>query len=278
MIWLLPSALCSIAIAAILKVNERRGGDRILLAAANYSVASLVSFLMLRGDVFVPSASTMALGTAAGAGFVLGFLILMAGISRGPLAVPVTVMRLSVAVPVVLSIFLWSEEPGAVRYAGLAAGLVSIVLFGAGIREGGRARRGFWPLMAAMFLVMGMNDVLLKAFRETSPDSERLAFTFILFGLAALLTWILAIFARVRPDRRTLALGLLLGLPNLFSTVFTLLALRTVPASIVFPFVNLTVIFGGALAGLFIWKETLGRLAVAGLAAAGIALILLPLG
>ena len=45
MIWLLPAALCSITIAGILKVNEGRKGDRLLLAGANYIVASALSFL-----------------------------------------------------------------------------------------------------------------------------------------------------------------------------------------------------------------------------------------
>jgi multidrug transporter EmrE-like cation transporter len=82
---------------------------------------------------------------------------------------------------------------------------------------------------------------------------------------------------RVPFDRSTFLLGLLLGLPNLFSTVFTLLALRGVPASIAFPFINLTVIFGSTLLALALWKEKLGPVATAGLVLAALALILLPM-
>jgi hypothetical protein len=35
LIWLIPAALCSISIALILKVNEGRGGDRVVIAGAN---------------------------------------------------------------------------------------------------------------------------------------------------------------------------------------------------------------------------------------------------
>jgi drug/metabolite transporter (DMT)-like permease len=278
-IWLLPAALCSISIAAILKVNEHRGGDRLVLAGANYLVAAGLSLLLLRGASGGISGRTLALGAVTGADYVLGFLILMAGIARGPLAVPVTVMRLSVAVPVVVSIFVWSESPRTPQWAGLAAGLLAIVLFGLGIGRGSgnRTRAGFLPLMAAMFAVMGLGDVLLKAFRETAPDSERLLFTLILFGSAGLLTWLMILACGRRLRRGTVLLGLLLGVPNLFSTVFTLLALRTVPASIAFPFINLTVIFGSTLLGRTVWKERLGGLAAAGLAAAAIALVLLRL-
>jgi drug/metabolite transporter (DMT)-like permease len=158
--------------------------------------------------------------------------------------------------------------------------LAAIILFGFGIGNGvrsGKSGGGFYFIIIAMFLVMGLGDVLLKAFREISPDSERLAFTWILFTVAALLTWLVALAGRVRIERSTLLLGLLLGVPNLFSTVFTLLALRSVPASVAFPFINLTVIFGSTLLGYIFWGERLGRTATIGLAAAAAALILLPL-
>jgi drug/metabolite transporter (DMT)-like permease len=280
LIWLLPAALCSISIAAILKINERRGGDRLLLAGANYILASALSFILLRGGFDLPSPGTIVLGAITGGVYVFGFLMLMAGISKGPLAVAVTVMRLSVAVPVVAAIFFWNEIPGPYQWGGLAAGAAAIILFGLGIKAQDTDRHtgaGFWFLMLAMFAVMGTGDVLLKAFREISPDSERLVFTWILFTSAALFTWLVIFARRVPFDRPTILLGLLLGVPNLFSTVFTLLALRGVPASIAFPFINLTVIFGSTLLALVAWKERLGPVATAGLVIAAVALILLPM-
>ena len=130
MIWLLPAAGCSIAIALILKVNEERGGSRVLLAASNYVVASLLSLALLGGRIPQPDAVTLTIGSVLGIDFVLGFLLLMAGIARGPLAVPVTVMRLSVAVPIAVSIVIWAEHPGAVQWIGITLGMIAIVLFG----------------------------------------------------------------------------------------------------------------------------------------------------
>lgn len=281
MIWLLPAAGCSIAIALILKLNEVRGGDRILLAGANYIVAAALSIILLGARISRPGTATLVVGAIAGVDFVLGFLLLMAGIARGPLAVPVTVMRLSVAVPIAASIFIWGEHPGALQWIGIAMGLVAIILFGyglsyskPGVREGGR----YWFFILSLFLVMGAGDLLLKAFRELSPDAEMLLFTSVLFTVAAVFTWILVWLRRIPFDMRTFSLGLLLGVPNLFSTVFVLKALRSTPASVTFPFVNLTVIFGSTILALLIWKERLGRLAVAGLAIAAVALVLLPMG
>lgn len=282
MIWLLPAAGCSILIAVILKINEVRRGDRVVLAASNYIVASLLSLvlLLLKGGLARPPAGIVALGAVAGVDYVLGFLLLMAGIARGPLAVPVTVMRLSVAVPIVVSILVWSEQPGPLQWVGIVLGAAAILLFGAGIRDGGEAhgRRGYRLLIVSLFLVMGIGDVLLKTFRETGTGVDRLLFTFILFTVSCLFAWGIVRARRLRVERRTVLLGFLLGVPNLYSTIFMLRALRDVPASIAFPFTNLAVILGSTLLGLVVWRETLSRIAVAGLAVAALALVLLPLG
>jgi drug/metabolite transporter (DMT)-like permease len=280
LIWLLPAAACSISIAVILKINEVRGGSRLLLAAANYLFASLLSLALLGGRVQEPDVPTLVLGIMTGVNFVLGFLLLMAGIARGPLAVPVTVMRLSVALPIAASIVIWGESPGTPQWAGIVLGLVAIMLFGYGV-SGSGAERGtgtsYWLLVVSLFLVMGVGDLLLKAFRELSPGTEHLLFIWILFSVAAVFTWIVVWQRRVPMNRTTFLLGLLLGVPNLFSTVFMLMALADVPASIAFPFVNLAVIFGSTLLGLLIWKERLRGLSVAGLVLAAAALVLLPM-
>lgn len=280
MIWLLPAAACSIAIAVILKINEGRGGNRLVLAGANYLVASTVALLLTGAGKAHLSAGTLALGAITGLDYVLSFLVLMAGIARGPLAVPVTVMRLSVAVPVVASIFIWKEQPAALQWGGIFLGLAAIVLFGTGMmrKESKEHSRGsYWPLMISIFLLTGLASILLRTFREVSPDTERLAFSWVLFTFAALFTWLIVLVRRIAVARGTFLLGMLLGLPNLFSTVFTLLALRSTPAAVVFPFINVTVIFGSTFLGYFVWKERLGRITVAALAAAAAALVLLSL-
>ncbi|UCF04287.1 MAG: DMT family transporter [bacterium] len=281
MIWLLPSAACSIAIALILKVNEERTGDRVLLAGANYSVASVLSLALLGFRIGVPGGTTVILGATTGVIFVLGFLLLMAGIARGPLAIPVTVMRLSVVVPITASILIWREQPSPLQWIGITLGIVAILTFGLSLPEtSGRrgGRRGYAFFILSLFIVMGIADLLLKSFRELSPDTERFLFTWLLFTVASMCTWILVVVRRIPFDRRTFVLGLILGVPNLFSTVFMLMALRDVAASIAFPFVNLTVIFGSTLLALLIWKERLKTLAVFGLVLAGAAIVLLPMG
>lgn len=279
-------------IALILKVNERRGGDRILIAGANYLIASAISLALLWGKaggfaaasggagwhVALPGRATLALGGVAGIIYVLGFLLLMAGIARLPLAVPVTVARLSVVLPVAVSIFLWRESPGLFQWLGIALGLAAIILFGMSFSSLGHVSHAEGRsslLIASLFIVLGFGDVVLKAFREMAPDLDRLAFTFVLFTVAAVVTWLVVLMRRIRFNAKTFCLGLLLGVPNLCSTVFTLLALRTVPASIAFPFINLAVIIGTTILGFAVWRERLSKLNMAALCISFCAIVML---
>jgi len=280
MIWLLPAAGCSIAVALILKVSEEGRGNRLLLIGINYTVAAVLAFLLIRGDVYWPGWKAFTLGASAGVDFVLGFLLMLSGMSMGPLAVPVTVMRLSVAVPIVASIMIWNERPGIYPSMGIVLGIFAIILFGAGLSDG-RSRessgRGYWFVIVSLFLVMGAGDLLLKAYREIIPGMDRIFFTFILFTTAAVMVWIMALKKGFVFNTKTFLLGALLGVPNLYSTIFMLKALETVPASKAFPFVNLTVIFVSTLIGFAVWRERLGRVAMIGLVMAAIAIVLLPL-
>jgi drug/metabolite transporter (DMT)-like permease len=280
LIWLLPAAGCSIAVALILKVSEEARGNRLLLIGVNYTVASILSFILIRGDLYWPGWKAFGLGAGAGVDFVLGFLLMLSGMSMGPLAVPVTVMRLSVAVPIVASIMIWGERPGPLPAAGIVLGIFAIILFGAGLSDG-RSRsssdRTYWFVIVSLFVVMGAADLILKAYRELIPGMDRIFFTFILFTTAAVTVWLIVLKKGVRFNLRTMLLGALLGIPNLYSTIFMLRALESVPASLAFPFVNLTVIFASTLLGLALWKERLGRVATIGLILAAIALVLLPL-
>ena len=49
--------------------------------------------------------------------------------------------------------------------------------------------------------------------------------------------------------------GLILGIPNFFSTYFLLKALETIPAYVTFPFVNIGLIMFSGLFGHFLFKE-----------------------
>ena len=54
---------------------------------------------------------------------------------------------------------------------------------------------------------------------------------------------------------REIAFGALIGIPNLFSTIFLIWAFAWLDGSVVYPSVNILVVVAGALVGLIVWKD-----------------------
>jgi multidrug transporter EmrE-like cation transporter len=71
----------------------------------------------------------------------------------------------------------------------------------------------------------------------------------------------------------------LIGVPNLLASVFVLIALDQLPASVVFPSVNLIVIVLGTVWGAIYWKDRLTKrnYIIIGLAVVAIVLLTLDL-
>ena len=82
------------------------------------------------------------------------------------------------------------------------------------------------------------------------------------------------IIKKIKFDKGTFNLGLMLGVPNVLAINFLLAALNELPAIVVFPVMNIGVIVITAVAAYLIWKEEInlhGKIALA----FGIAAILL---
>jgi drug/metabolite transporter (DMT)-like permease len=71
---------------------------------------------------------------------------------------------------------------------------------------------------------------------------------------------------------------MVLGVPNVFSTIFLLAALSLLPAILVYPFMNVGIILFTTVGAFLIWKEKLNRWGVLALASGLLAILFLSLG
>ena len=306
MFYLALAILSSLAIAAVFKMSERRGLDRMALLAVNYAAAAvLAAGLTLQGS----SASALGpgvvgLGVFTGALFIGGFWIFAAAIQAAGMALATAVMRLAVVVPVLASWAIWAEQPSALQGAGLLAAVVAIVLITRPSREhpvaasvdaafpaaasaeredaGGHAGRTI-ALLLALFGAAGSVDVSMKTFSEVYAgrvdDAVFLLFVFAVacvIGVAAVVRTGLAGGGWPKPEAYTWGLGL--GIVNYGSAAFLLLAIERLSGPFVFPVNHISVVLGAALLGVFAWGERLSRANWGGLALAGAALVLLVSG
>ena len=286
MIFVLLSVLSSLAIALILKFNETRSGNRLVLAGMNYVVAASLGFLLSDS---LTSLSIPWFGFAAlvGGGFVAGFLLLMRSIREIGLAVPASVARIATLGPVLLSVLFYAERPGPVETAGVVVGLLAFITLGVAQRqptERFKLDTSSLLLLASLLLVMILNDFAMKVVQVNNV--EEASFLLVVFGVAGIVCWATVISRRyfsqisigptIQP--RDLLLGATLGVPNYFSSYFLILALKELPASSVYPIVSASGVVLTTLAAVLLWRERPSRTAWLGIALAALAVALLGTG
>ena len=278
--FLLLVILCSTSIALILKHNDTRNGELIVLLAGNYLVASLIALILL---LINPSAKfsfqTLLFGAALGFLFVITFFALALAIRHAGTGLAITSSRLSVIIPIIISILFFNESPNELYVIGFLFTLITFVLFYFSVKSGHKDGDGIlkYFFLIAVFIGIGINDFALKLFKVWRSELEEPFFVFFIFSSAFIYSTIYIIAKKVRIIPQTALWGLLLGVPNVLTTVFLLSALAILPAIVVFPLMNVGIILLTTFMAYLIWKEKLNRWGILALASGLLAIILLSL-
>lgn len=278
--FLILVILCSTSIALILKYNDTRKGELIVLLAGNYLVASLIALILL---LINPSAKftsqALLFGAALGFLFVITFFALALAIKHAGTGLAITSSRLSVIIPIIISILFFSESPNELYAIGFLFTLITFVLFYFSVKSGHKDGDGIlkYFFLVAVFIGIGVNDFALKFFKVWRSELEEPFFVFFIFSSAFIYSTIYIISKKIRIIPQTALWGLILGVPNVLTTVFLLSALAILPAIVVFPLMNVGIILLTTFMAFLIWKEKLNRWGILALASGLIAIILLSL-
>lgn len=287
MAYLLLAAICSVLVSVLLKLARRFGVDVGQAIAWNYVVAAAASALVFAPAPAVLRTAAVASPALLGLGVLLPtiFLALAGSVRHAGIVRSEVAQRLSLLLSLLAAFVLFGEPLSATKGAGIVVGftaLASLVWRRPRTDEAGPAGAGRWVYPLLVFLGFGVIDVLFKRVAQAGvPLGAALLAMFALALLVALALqgWRLAR-ARVWPDARSLAAGVLLGLANFANILFYLRAHQALPGrpALVFAGMNLGAVVLGALVGLLGFRERLSRLNLAGLALALLAIGLLARG
>ncbi|MDO1529632.1 EamA/RhaT family transporter [Fulvimonas sp. R45] len=281
MVYVLLSVLCSVLVSVLLKLARRAGVDVGQAVAWNYVVAAALAALVLRPPLDAlrqPGAPWLAL---AGLGVLLPtiFLALGASVRHAGIVRSDAAQRLSLLVSLLAAFVLFGQRLDAAKAAGCTLGLLAL----AGMvwrTERGGAGEGMarWGYPLLVFAGFGAIDILFK--RVAAAGVPLGAALLAMFALALVVAFATELARRTRFGWRGLAGGVLLGLCNFGNILFYLRAHRALPhdPARVFASMNLGVVALGALVGLALFRERLGRVNLAGLALALLAVALLTRG
>lgn len=279
MLYLALAVVCSVGIAVTFKYADRQGMPTFALFAVNYLIATGSALLASGGPGAVEFSTTVvSFGVLLGTLFVWSFFLLMLTVRKLGMVIPVALMRLSVVLPVLGSIFIFAEQPTLLQSAGIVLAFAVLPLASrekltrATLRPLLKGGLG-WGLV--LFFSYGVTDFLFKVQKEMLPVRDAYDLLVVVFGTALAITVTAAALRRERVTARVAGLGITLGLLNLYSTYFFIRALGELPGIVVYPANGIGIIVLSSLAGVLLWKEALPARNVVALLLAAVSLVLL---
>ena len=279
-IYISISVACSLAIAHFLRAARKSESRVIHVLAVNYLAATLLSItvspdstvfsLELPGYIYVFSGFL-------GLIFISNFWVYSASLNRIGMGISIAAMRMSLVIPIALSLFIYLEPIDSVKYIGIALVLVAFYLMLPKSGENKLRKKTDVLFPVLLFIMTGIADASMKFYESewaaVLPEYSFLSLIFIsafVIGIAALL-----IKGQLDFSIKEVFYGIIIGVANLYTSFFLILALREMPGSLVFPLVNVSNVLFGALIGFIIWKDSLDSKQKAGLITAIIAIIIL---
>lgn len=283
LIYIALSVLCSLVLAQILKIAEQHKLGVMQVLTLNYAAGFLISLLNskeINGFSFdIPEIDSWLILSIAilGVVFIANLLVYSKSIDRVGMGVSIAAMRMSLVVPIGVSLFIFGEQLISIRYWGIVVALFSLFLMVPRIHT--KSISGFsdaW-LPILIFLMTGIADTGMKVYervfdRYLSEDLFMSAIFLISFfiGMA-----VLAKRRQIHFTPKEIGLGIAAGLVNLYSSIFLLYALQMMPGSVVFPLVNVSLVIFGTLIGIWYWRDKPSIKQWTGLAMAILSIILL---
>ena len=276
MLYLILAILSSVMIALLMRISAGKIKANISMLAVNYLVCLLLAAGYSRFQVFSFRAAgfpaAVGMGAVNGVFYLLGFILLQINTRKNGVVLSSVFLKLGLLVPIVVSVFLFGEQPALLQILGFILAVAAIILIN---YEKNTSLRGPRMALVLMLLAGGSGDAMSKVYEVLGPAAYGDSFLFYTFVSAFLLCAVLILWRKERPGKQELLFGLLVGVPNFFSAKFLLMALGQLPAVVVYPTFSVGTILLVTLAGVCLFRERLRRTQWVALAVILVALVML---
>jgi drug/metabolite transporter (DMT)-like permease len=286
MLYLFLAVACSVALGFIFKLFARYGIDGFQAIVFNYFVCVLCGWLHLGSFPMNATNSekpwfpyTLILGFI----FISGFNCAALTVRYFGVTISQIMQRMSILMTVPFALLVYGESGGWGKITGFLLALGSIVLVNWPSRPGDSTdipvegkestKRMIWiPLLT--WILAGVIEILfIRVQKEGLADTNDPAFICNVFGTAGAVGFLLAVVGWFRGRMvfswRNVVAGVVLGIPNYGSMLFLLMALGSgLEGSLVFPLVNVSIIFVTTIGAVWLFQERLSRVNWLGIALA----------
>ena len=276
MIYLGLAILSSAMVSVCMRLSTNRVKGNVAMLAMNYFMCLILACCFTGPRNLTPAVpsfpETVGLGLINGAFYLASFVCMQRNIEKNGVVLSATFMKLGLLVPIVISVVFFHEIPSAVQVVGFCVAVIAILLIN--LKHEGAAVQA--PLgLILLLLTGGMSDAMSKIYEEVGNRALSEQFLACTFASALVLCLFLMILKKQRIELPELGFGLLIGIPNFFSSRFLLLALKQIPAVITYPTYSVSAILLITLIGVLTFREHISRQQWLGLGMIVLALTLL---
>lgn len=276
--FLLLAILSSAAMTLVLKAFKTEGTNRYAIILGNYITCVIVGFFLLpdRSVILQARSLTLLCGVIGGALFVLSLVLMQLSIGTNGAILTAAFSRLGLVVPLLVSIFLFAENPAPLQIIGLVLVLVAMWVIN-GKDESSKTVR---PLLLIFVLLGGgLSDTMAKIFSYYGNQAQDSLYIFIVFLTATIVTTGLLLLEGKKTGRygtwKDYLAGIAVGIPNYFSASFLLKSLNQIPAYIAYTVFSTGVLLLITILSMLLFREKPGKRQMAGLGIIIAALVLL---
>lgn len=286
MIYLVLSIIASTLILLIFRIFPKYHVDTFQAIVFNYLIAFGVGFL-LYGNEWNTDNLTFdtwpIYALLVGLLFISLFLLMGKSTQLNGLGVTSVTVKMSLAIPVILAIYLYQEALTLQKVLGILTAVLGVFLItyrkNKEIQIESNSNMIF---LVILFVGSGILDALLNFVeKKVLGDFSPALFSAVSFGIAGLIGILILVFSVLTGKNkfkfRNVLAGIILGVPNYFSIYFLLMAVRNqeMDDSNTYALNNVGIVICSFLLGLLLFKEKLTLTRLLGVVCAVAAIITL---
>ncbi len=242
----------------------------------NYlTAATIMAALVFSNGSWIVSPFTIRLGILTGFTYVAGMYMNLTLMDKRGAAITSTVIQLGVLIPVAVSIFIYGETTTSIQLVGIVLAITSLPLIAAKPMEKLEIDKEIIPMILVTILIVGFSQLASKILVQSGLESQNNFFFLAVFTSAAIIVTPLAYRNRLDIERNDFLYGLGVGVFNLSSNRFTLLALTVLPGAIVFPVSSAGSLLMVTVAALILFKEKVSRINLVGILLTLVAVVMI---
>ncbi len=263
MIYIGLVVLISSSIFVTFKLFDRYKIDNFQAITINYLVASLFGILLVGSDFKIAASFEKAwfpYAVFVGFLFIGTFVLFALSSQKAGVAITAVFSKMSVVIPVIAGIFLFTEHMNLLKVLGITATLLAFILVFYK-KEKSKLKWSVIILPILIFFGNGIIDTSLKYIEHHFISNDYTLFLTWIFIIALIIGSIVS-FVKFLSNKQTFKIrniigGTILGLLNYTTTYFMLLAMNRFQSNVLFPIQNVGIVMFSALLGLVLFKEKL---------------------